>query len=108
MIFLPLKTAGHGTRMLVRVAVRFEQSMQALLIENSMRLFSLQFKGDGFLRNMIRNLVGTLIEAGRGKDHITGICRNTRSQRQNHGRPDCAGSWFMVEEGVLLTVRTAA
>jgi len=26
-----------------------------------------QFAGDGFLRNMIRNLVGTLIEVGRGK-----------------------------------------
>jgi len=26
-----------------------------------------QFTGDGFLRNMIRNLVGTLIEVGRGK-----------------------------------------
>lgn len=26
-----------------------------------------QFTGDGFLRNMVRNLVGTLLEAGRGK-----------------------------------------
>jgi tRNA pseudouridine38-40 synthase len=40
---------------------------QALLLENSMELFSLQFIGDGFLRNMIRNLVGTLIEVGKGK-----------------------------------------
>lgn len=38
------------------------------------RLFSdggtgltLHFHGDGFLRNMIRNMVGTLLEAGRGK-----------------------------------------
>jgi tRNA pseudouridine38-40 synthase len=26
-----------------------------------------EFKGDGFLRNMVRNIVGTILEAGRGK-----------------------------------------
>ncbi|MBU1564455.1 MAG: tRNA pseudouridine(38-40) synthase TruA [Proteobacteria bacterium] len=40
---------------------------EALLLENGCELFSLQFDGDGFLRNMIRNLVGTLLEVGRGK-----------------------------------------
>jgi tRNA pseudouridine38-40 synthase len=39
----------------------------ARLVENSPELRCLQFNGDGFLRNMIRNLVGTLLEAGRGK-----------------------------------------
>lgn len=29
--------------------------------------FSFRFIGDGFLRNMVRNLVGTLLEVGRGK-----------------------------------------
>jgi tRNA pseudouridine38-40 synthase len=48
-----------------RGAVRTIQA--TVLIENNNEMFSLQFKGDGFLRNMIRNLVGTLIEAGRGK-----------------------------------------
>jgi tRNA pseudouridine38-40 synthase len=40
---------------------------EARLIENSKESFSLQFQGDGFLRNMIRNLTGTLLLAGRGK-----------------------------------------
>ncbi len=40
---------------------------EALLLQTSSELFSLQFTGDGFLRNMIRNLVGTLIQVGRGK-----------------------------------------
>ncbi len=40
---------------------------EARLIETSNDFFSLNFHGDGFLRNMIRNLVGTLLEAGRGK-----------------------------------------
>jgi tRNA pseudouridine38-40 synthase len=26
-----------------------------------------RFIGDGFLRNMVRNMVGTLLEAGRGR-----------------------------------------
>ncbi len=39
----------------------------ARLVEKTLDLLCLQFNGDGFLRNMIRNLVGTLLEAGRGK-----------------------------------------
>ncbi len=39
----------------------------ALLVEKTPELQCFQFNGDGFLRNMIRNLVGTLLEAGRGK-----------------------------------------
>lgn len=39
---------------------------EAMLFENCNELFSLQFSGDGFLRNMIRNLVGTLLLAGKG------------------------------------------
>lgn len=40
---------------------------EARLVETSSDFFSFSFHGDGFLRNMIRNLVGTLLEAGRGK-----------------------------------------
>jgi tRNA pseudouridine38-40 synthase len=39
----------------------------AELIENPPSQLIFQFTGDGFLRNMIRNLVGTLLEAGRKK-----------------------------------------
>ncbi|KJR99376.1 MAG: pseudouridine synthase [Desulfobulbaceae bacterium BRH_c16a] len=40
---------------------------EAAIHEKTRELFVFQFTGDGFLRNMIRNLVGTLLDAGRGK-----------------------------------------
>jgi tRNA pseudouridine38-40 synthase len=41
--------------------------IKAELIEHPGELLELRFTGDGFLRNMVRNMVGTLLEAGRGK-----------------------------------------
>jgi tRNA pseudouridine38-40 synthase len=40
---------------------------KAELIEEPPCVLIFQFTGDGFLRNMIRNLAGTLLEAGRKK-----------------------------------------
>jgi tRNA pseudouridine38-40 synthase len=48
-----------------RGAVRTIHS--AKLITGIANTLVFQFAGDGFLRNMIRNLVGTLIEVGQGK-----------------------------------------
>lgn len=39
---------------------------EAAILAHPPELFHFQFTGDGFLRNMIRNLVGTLLDAGRG------------------------------------------
>lgn len=39
---------------------------EAVIRENSRESFAFQFTGDGFLRNMVRNMVGTLLDAGRG------------------------------------------
>ncbi|MCP4340491.1 MAG: tRNA pseudouridine(38-40) synthase TruA [Desulfobulbaceae bacterium] len=40
---------------------------KAELIEHPPFLLSFNFSGDGFLRNMIRNIMGTLLAVGRGK-----------------------------------------
>lgn len=39
----------------------------ARLSRNGESGLALHFRGDGFLRNMVRNMVGTLLEVGRGK-----------------------------------------
>ncbi|MBQ4558062.1 MAG: tRNA pseudouridine(38-40) synthase TruA [Clostridia bacterium] len=52
---------------------------EAELIENEMGYITLKFVGNGFLYNMIRIMVGTMIEVGRGKltkDDITKIIEN--------------------------------
>jgi len=40
---------------------------QAQLIERNQERLDFIFTGDGFLRNMIRNIIGTLLETGTGK-----------------------------------------
>jgi tRNA pseudouridine38-40 synthase len=47
----------------------------AELIEEMPCQLILQFTGDGFLRNMVRNLVGTLLEVGRGKLSAQDVCK---------------------------------
>ena len=40
---------------------------QANLLHQEPDTLIFQFIGDGFLRNMVRNLMGTLLDVGRGK-----------------------------------------
>jgi tRNA pseudouridine38-40 synthase len=40
---------------------------EARLEEHGNQMYTFVFTGDGFLRNMVRNLVGTLLQAGRGR-----------------------------------------
>lgn len=51
-------TGGRG-------AVRTIYTAQYMVPSKNQLIF--EFTGDGFLKNMVRNLVGTILEAGRGK-----------------------------------------
>jgi tRNA pseudouridine38-40 synthase len=52
------KTTGRG-------AVRTIHS--AILIQPEKDLLIIEYTGDGFLKNMVRNIIGTLLDAGKGK-----------------------------------------
>ncbi|VBB41959.1 tRNA pseudouridine synthase A [uncultured Desulfatiglans sp.] len=59
--FSSFRAAGSSNRNPVRTI--FEAD---LLIEAN-RLWTIELEADGFLRHMVRNIVGTLVSAGRGK-----------------------------------------
>ncbi len=56
----PEQTGGRG-------AVRTLSEARCEAISGQPDSWSLTFTGDGFLRHMVRNLAGTLIDAGRGR-----------------------------------------
>lgn len=43
---------------------------RALLVETGKNSLQLEFTGDGFLRHMVRNIVGTILEVGKGRKTI--------------------------------------
>lgn len=59
--FASLQAAGSDIEQTVRTLVRLE------LLGESRGEIELRVEGDGFLRHMVRNLAGTLIEVGRGR-----------------------------------------
>ncbi|WP_035253488.1 tRNA pseudouridine(38-40) synthase TruA [Desulfatiglans anilini] len=59
--FSSFRAAGSSNRNPVRTIFKAD-----LLIEAN-RLWTIELEADGFLRHMVRNIVGTLVSAGRGK-----------------------------------------
>jgi len=45
----------------------------AQILEHGQNTFSIEVTGDGFLRNMVRNIVGTLLEAGKKEIGVDGF-----------------------------------
>jgi len=68
--FSSFRAAGcasrHAVRRIGRIEVKGPSSGDFGLREGE-QIVELDFEGNGFLRHMIRNIVGTLVEAGEGK-----------------------------------------
>ena len=56
---------------------------RALLIESEEHIVNLQLTGDGFLRHMVRNITGTIVEVGRGKRTVEEFVQILRLKDRN-------------------------
>lgn len=60
---------------------------EAIIRKSAPDCFSFQFTGDGFLRNMVRNLVGTLLDAGRGNISAADFARILKAEDRTLAGP---------------------
>jgi len=68
--FSSFRASGCGSRDSVRTITRIEVSSRPLpheMLSGEGEIVELLFEGNGFLRHMIRNIVGTLVDAGHGR-----------------------------------------
>ncbi len=75
-------SAFCGNAKMKKSTVRFIRSIEIVQEKNELRLY---FTGNGFLHNMVRILVGTLVEAGRGERSPESISALFGGKRANAG-----------------------
>jgi tRNA pseudouridine38-40 synthase len=67
------------------------------VIEEGNGFVCLEFKGDGFLYKMVRNITGTLLEVAEGKRPVSGIRKTFEAKdRRLSGRAAPASALFMM------------
>ncbi len=84
---------GAGNRQ--KNAVR---SLRRLEIRRRGELLEFRFEGDGFLTHMVRNIVGTLLEVGRGKRAVSDIARILRSRDRRTAGPAAPAKGLVLQE----------
>jgi len=90
--FSAFKSAGSENRNPVRTVIRAE------LCRSDEGLVTIQLAADGFLRHMVRNIVGTVVEAGLGKMDQEGFRAVLESKdRQQAGMKAPAQGLFLME-----------
>ena len=65
----------------------FVRTIKKITIKKSKSLITIDIEGDGFLRHMVRIIVGTLIEAGRGKISPSRISQILKSKDRAKAGP---------------------
>ena len=83
------KTIGRG-------AVR--TIFAAELTQDGDHQITFHFTGDGFLRNMVRNLVGTLLEVGRGKLSTEDFTTILHAKNRSAGGPTAPPHGLFLEQ----------
>ena len=77
----------------------FERTIFSLEVKVNGSLWEFHIKGDGFLYNMVRIIVGTLVELGKGKRSLTSIRGSIRKTGPYFSRRNGSCSWIMFKRG---------
>jgi len=88
---------GAGTDVDTSVRTIFSSDIQAADVRHGERLITYEVRGDGFLRQMVRAIAGTLVEVGRGRRSPAWIEEVLASaHRATAGRTAPASGLFLV------------
>lgn len=70
----------------------------ATFIQIALEAYQFQFCGDGFLRHMVRNLVGTLLETGNGRRSILDFKESFLAKNRNTTGPTAPAHGLILEK----------
>ncbi len=101
--FASFRAAGcgsrHAKRRIMRIAFKVSAASKSRCdAMHKGRIIDIEFHGDGFVRHMIRNIAGTLVDVGEGRkspDDIAQIL--TARKREQAGRCAPACGLYLVE-----------
>jgi tRNA pseudouridine38-40 synthase len=98
--FASFRAAGCGSRHAVRTIARIDVASRAItpeMMAGEGELIEFLFDGNGFVRHMIRNIVGTLVDVGLGKIEAGDVLRIIAArERIEAGRCAPASGLYLV------------
>ncbi len=65
----------------------FVRSVKSLTVTKNKGVIQIRIEADGFLRHMVRVIVGTLIEVGRGKIRVDAVPAILKSKDRKNAGP---------------------
>ncbi|MDD3814027.1 MAG: tRNA pseudouridine(38-40) synthase TruA [Desulfocapsaceae bacterium] len=71
---------------------------QATFTKVSQETYHFQFTADGFLRHMVRNLVGTLLEAGRGRCTVLEFKETLQARKRSAAGPTAPAHGLVLDK----------
>lgn len=102
--FAPFQASGSSAQTTVRTVLRASASIAPHRLGGAVptggRLMTFEIEGDGFLRHMVRSIVGTVVEVGRGRKtpgHIDRLLDG--GERQQAGPTAPPQGLFLVRVG---------
>lgn len=71
---------------------------EATFSQTGPEMYQFQFRADGFLRHMVRNLVGTLLEAGKGRRSVLEFEQILLSRQRSAAGPTAPAHGLVLEK----------